>query len=148
MSSLPSNTLLRTQALAGYRRLLRARTKLFAGDTHALSESHKAIRSEFLKNRHIPGPPEQVAALSAEYLKMIDEAEDMMLHGIGRGELNRERNVVEVKIGEEHESRMDNETLTHMEPITKETGRRLDGKTVVPNVEVTKSSGNNDEKKR
>lgn len=70
---------------------------------------------------------------------MIDEAEDMLLHGIVRGELNAERNVVEVKIGPEHESRMDSETMTHLDPITKDTGDKIgDGK---PNIEITKSSG-------
>ncbi|KAL7466678.1 hypothetical protein ACHAXS_006967 [Conticribra weissflogii] len=71
-----------------------------------------------------------------------------MLHGTVRGVLNQERYFVEVKIGEEHESRMDSETLTHMEPITRETGRRMEGKTIVPNVEITKSSGKSDENKR
>ena len=67
----------------------------------------------------------------------------MMLHGIVRGELNRERNVVEVKIGEEHESRMDTETLTHIDPITNETGKTLDGATGKPAIEITKTSGTN-----
>lgn len=125
------------RALAGYRRLFRARSKLFAGDDRALRESAVAIRAEFDKNRSVTGPPEHVEGL----LGMIDEAEDMLLHGIVRGELNPERNVVEVKIGPEHESRMDTETLTHMDPITAETGDQLDGKTGKPKIEVTKSSG-------
>lgn len=129
-----SNAALR--AISGYRRLFRARGKLFAGDVRALTESRIAIRAEFDKNRNVTGPPEHLEGL----LSMIDEAEDMMLHGIVRGELNKERNTVEVKIGPEHETRMDEETITHMDPITKETGDLIggDGK---PKIEITKSSG-------
>lgn len=129
-----STTALR--ALSGYRRLFRARSKLFAGDTRALRESAVAIRAEFDKNRQIAGPHEHIEGL----LTMIDEAEDMLLHGIVRGELNTERNVVEVKIDPEHESRMDSETLTHVDPITAETGKQMDGDGT-PKVEITKSSG-------
>jgi len=126
------------RALSGYRRLFRARSKLFAGDARALAESAVAIRAEFEKNRHVAGPPEHIEGL----LTMIDEAEDMLLHGIVRGELNEERNVVEVKIGPEHERRMDTETMTHIDPITKETGGQLDGSSGKPKIEVTKSSSN------
>ena len=69
---------------------------------------------------------------------MIDDAEDMMLHGIVRGELNPERNVVEVKISPEHEANMDNETMTHVDPITSETGQN--DTTGKPKIEVIKSS--------
>eukprot|EP01083_Nonionella_stella_P078887 216135_1 len=126
-----SSTALR--ALSGFRRLFRARKQLFAGDTRALTESRFAIRAEFDKNRNVTGPPEHLEGL----ISMIDDAEDMMLHGIVRGELNPERNVVEVKISPEHEANMDNETMTHVDPITSETGQNLDGK---PKIEVIKSS--------
>jgi complex III assembly factor LYRM7 len=73
---------------------------------------------------------------------MIDEAEDMLLHGIVRGELNQDRNVVEVKINPEHESRMDTETMTHIDPITAETGAKLDeSNDAKPRIEITKTSG-------
>lgn len=71
---------------------------------------------------------------------MIDDAEDMLLHGIVRGELNKDRNVVEVKLSPEHESRMDTETMTHLDPITSDTGKQIDGKGK-PVIEVTKSNG-------
>ncbi|KAL3794045.1 hypothetical protein HJC23_008933 [Cyclotella cryptica] len=61
---------------------------------------HLAICAEFDKDKNVTGPPEHIEGL----LQMIDEAEDMLLHGIVRGEFNRERNVLEVKIGPEHES--------------------------------------------
>lgn len=64
----------------------------------------------------------------------------MLLYGVVRGELNKERNVVEVKIGPEHAGRMDSETITHVDPITKETGAQLDG-SGKPKIEITKSSG-------
>ncbi|KAL7553369.1 hypothetical protein ACHAWF_016653 [Thalassiosira exigua] len=129
------------RALSGYRRLLRARSKLFAGDERALRESAAALRAEFEKNRLASGPPEHIEGL----LGMIDEAEDMLLHGIVRGELNKERNVVEVKIGPEHERRMDESTLTHVDPITSETGERMDASSSggggKPTVEITKGGG-------
>lgn len=65
----------------------------------------------------------------------------MLLHGIVRGELNRERNVVEVKIGPEHETRMDSETMTHLAPITAETEKHIIDGCRKPKIEVTKASG-------
>eukprot|EP00553_Chaetoceros_curvisetus_P002241 CAMPEP_0204630058 /NCGR_PEP_ID=MMETSP0717-20131115/19487_1 /ASSEMBLY_ACC=CAM_ASM_000666 /TAXON_ID=230516 /ORGANISM="Chaetoceros curvisetus" /LENGTH=72 /DNA_ID=CAMNT_0051647175 /DNA_START=214 /DNA_END=432 /DNA_ORIENTATION=- len=71
---------------------------------------------------------------------MIDEAEDMILHGIVRGELNEEKNVYEVKIKPEHAEAMDSDTITHMDPITSETSLNESGK---PDVVVTSTSGKN-----
>jgi hypothetical protein len=125
------------RAISGYRRLFRARSKLFSGDARALRESAIAIRAEFDKNRHVTGPPEHIEGL----LTMIDEAEDMLLHQIVRGELNEERNVVEVKIGPEHEGRMDSETMTHIDPITNEMGSSSTlSSPSKPKIEITKSS--------
>ena len=130
-----SPTALRT--ISGYRRLFRARRHLFIGDNRALRESRIAIRAEFDKNKNVTGPPEHIEGL----LRMIDEAEDMLLHGIVRGELNRERNVVEVKLGPEHETRMDSETMTHLDPITSETGKQIIDGCGTPKIEITKTSG-------
>ena len=124
------------RAISGYRRLFRARSKLFSGDARALRESAIAIRAEFDKNRHVTGPPEHIEGL----LTMIDEAEDMLLHQIVRGELNEERNVIEVKIGPEHEGRMDSETMTHIDPITNEMGSSSTSSSSKPKIEITKSS--------
>jgi complex III assembly factor LYRM7 len=71
------------RALSGYRRLFRARRKLFQGDQRALVESGFAIRSEFEKNKFVT----DVEQLEGLFL-MIDEAEDMLLHGIVQGKLN------------------------------------------------------------
>ncbi|KAL7477818.1 hypothetical protein ACHAW6_003618 [Cyclotella cf. meneghiniana] len=125
------------RAISGYRRLFRARRHLFSGDNRALRESRIAIRAEFDKNKNVAGPPEHIEGL----LQMIDEAEDMLLHGIVRGELNRERNVVEVKIGPEHETRMDSETMTHLAPITAETEKHIIDGCRKPKIEITKASG-------
>ena len=134
MPPLSSSTAQR--ALSGYRRLFRARRQLFAGDTHALTQSKLAIRSEFNKHRHVTGPPEQIESL----LKMIDDAEDMLLHGIVRGEYNAQRNVVEVKIRPDQEMLMDSETLTHVDPITAET---ITAATKMPKIEITRRSQSN-----
>ena len=133
--AMPPSSSTALRALSGYRRLFRARRQLFAGDTHALTQSKLAIRSEFHKHKHITGPPEHIESL----LQMIDDAEDMLLHGIVRGEYNAQRNVVEVKIRPEQEMRMDSETLTHVDPITAETTIE----TGMPKIEITKSSQSN-----
>ena len=73
------------RAISGYRRLFRARNQLFQGDLRALKESRNAIRAEFDKNRFVTDP-----ALLEGLLVMIDEAEDMMLHGIVQGKLNQQ----------------------------------------------------------
>ncbi len=71
---------------------------------------------------------------------MIDDAEDMLLHGIVKGEYNAQRNVVEVKIRPDQEMRMDSETLTHVDPITAET---ITATATIPMIEMTKSSQSN-----
>jgi complex III assembly factor LYRM7 len=73
-------------------------------------------------------------------LVMVDEAEDMLLHGIVRGELNRERNTYEIKIKKEHAESMDKETITHMDPITAETSCNESEKPDMVVVTATKSS--------
>ena len=71
------------RALSGFRRLMRARQKLFAGDTHALQESRVELRSHFQNNRVVTDATHLEGLFS-----MIDETEDMMLHGIVQGKLN------------------------------------------------------------
>ena len=53
----------------------------------ALAESRLAIRAEFDKSREV-ADPHHLEGL----LVMIDEAEDMMLHGIVQGKLNESGN--------------------------------------------------------
>mmetsp|Transcript_6585 Transcript_6585/g.9661 ORF Transcript_6585/g.9661 Transcript_6585/m.9661 type:complete len:136 (+) Transcript_6585:69-476(+) len=120
------------RVFSGYRRLFRARKVLFTGDIGAMRESRVAIRSEFDKNRHATDP-----AHLEGLIVMIDEAEDMLLHGIIRGELNEERNTYEVKIEKEHAEAMDTETITHMDPITAETSSNNSEK---PDVIVTSTT--------
>lgn len=121
------------KVLSGYRRLFRARKSLFDGDTRAMIESRIAIRKEFEKNRQVHDAT-QVQGL----LLMIDEAVDMLLHGIVRGELNKEKNTYEVKIKRGHAANMDSNTITHLDPITAET---INNETSRPNVVVTSTSG-------
>lgn len=122
---------LSARVLSGYRRLFRARKSLFTGDDRAMRESRLALRSEFDKNRHVTDPT-HIEGL----LVMVDEAEDMLLHGIVRGELNRERNTYEIKIKKEHAESMDSETITHVDPITAETSS-CTNESGSPNVVVT-----------
>eukprot|EP00978_Attheya_sp_CCMP212_P040356 scaffold219471_cov58-Attheya_sp.AAC.1 len=129
-----------TRALSGYRRLFRARKVVFQNDARALRESAVAIRAEFDKNRYMTGPPEHVEGL----LSMIDEAADMMLHGIIQGELNpNSGNYVwhtYVPTRTFHIPFSNLETITHVDPISAETGDMMkdDG---TPNVVVTSTKG-------
>ena len=72
-----------TKVISGYRRLLRARKILFAGDHHAMRQSRVALRAEFFKHADVVDHGQLEGLLT-----MIDEAEDMLLHGFARGELN------------------------------------------------------------
>ena len=73
------------RALSGYRRLFRARKILFQGDDRAMRESRVEIRKQFDLNRGATDPTHIEGLLT-----MVDEAEDMLLHGIVRGELNEQ----------------------------------------------------------
>jgi hypothetical protein len=78
----------RAQVFSAYRRLYRARSFLFKGDDRAMRESRVAARAEFLKHNgdaaRIATDPVHFAGL----LGMVDEAVDMLRHGIVRGNLN------------------------------------------------------------
>ena len=80
-----SSTKMATAArvFSGYRRLFRARKILFQGDERSMRESRIEIRKNFDVNR-AASDPAHIEGL----LTMVDEAEDMLLHGIVRGELN------------------------------------------------------------
>ena len=71
------------RVFSGYRRLFRARKILFQGDDKAMRESRVEIRKQFEMNR-AASDPAHIEGL----LTMVDEAEDMLLHGIVRGDLN------------------------------------------------------------
>lgn len=75
----------RATVLSSYRRLYRARASLFRGDDKAMKESRKAVRAQYLQHGEEP-----IADLRhfQGLLTMVDEAVDMMRHGIVRGDLN------------------------------------------------------------
>lgn len=98
-----------------------------------MRESRVAIRKEFEKNRKV-NDPSQVQGL----LVMVDEAVDMLLNGIVRGELNKEKNTYEVKIKKGHAANMDSNSITHLDPITAETSTNASSR---PYVVVTSTSG-------
>ena len=76
----------RSRVFSAYRRIFRARKELFQGDRQAMMESRAAIKTEFLKNRDAPSSGEHFEGL----ILMVDEAVDMLLHGIVRGDLNQD----------------------------------------------------------
>jgi hypothetical protein len=96
MSASAVSSVARTRVLAGFRKLNRARTQLFRGDDHAM-------RAEFIRNKNEPAQGPQWEAMVAG----IDEATDMLVHEIIRGDLNddsgRYRTYYFIKIiGAEH----------------------------------------------
>ena len=84
-----------TPALRGYRRLLTASRKLFAGDANALAMAHAELRNNFYANAQATGA-ELDAALTG-----IDEAHEMLTMNFVQGTLN-ERGNYEVTIEERH----------------------------------------------
>jgi hypothetical protein len=74
-----------SRVLSGYRRLLRAQKILFGEDYYAQSQAKNAIRDHFNQNRSVTDM-DQIR----EMLQQIDEAEDMLLHGIAQGKLNEQ----------------------------------------------------------
>ena len=124
----------RHRVLSGYRRLFRARRNLFGGDERAMKESRIAIKAEFVKNRTITETQHMEACLTG-----VDEAEDMLLHQIMRGERNKRGNYA-IKVDPNHVQPTSSTTLMNpnnmatMEPITNETTLEPG----IPKVQVTK----------
>ena len=73
-------------AVAGFRRLNRARVQLFKGDDHAMKESRIQLRAQLEANRSAPtsGP------VFEELVNGMDEAASMLTHEIVRGDLNQD----------------------------------------------------------
>ncbi|EEC45271.1 predicted protein [Phaeodactylum tricornutum CCAP 1055/1] len=114
------------RVFSGYRRLFRARRNLFEGDVQAMKESRVAIKQEFVKNRGAVIAGEQFEGL----LTMVDEAEDMLRHGIARGNLNPGTGNYEIKIKPEHVEGVEH---SNMEPITADVVSKMER----PMVETT-----------
>lgn len=73
--------------LSSYRRLYRARQGLFRKDAKAMRESRLAVREQYLQHnqRQSVIPDEEFFGL----LSMVDEAVDMLKHGVVQGNLNQ-----------------------------------------------------------
>ena len=122
----------RSRVFSAYRRLMRARSKLFVGDTQAMTESRNSIRQQFDMQKTAPSSGEHFEGL----LVMVDEAEDMLLNGFVQGKLNPESQHYEVKIRKEHTGDAnDMASVPQMEPVTEKTIERLEN----PGVEVTQT---------
>jgi len=103
------------RGLVAFRRLTRARKKLFANDAYALINSRMELRNEFLKNRSAGGEELE------ELLRGVDEVEDMMLHGILQGKINDDTNTVEIKVQNEHTTAAGDDVQNGTVEITKTT---------------------------
>jgi len=126
----------RSRVFSAYRRLFRARTKLFGEDTEALRESRNAIRQQFVQHKSAPTSGDHFEGL----LTMVDEAEDMLLHGFVQGKLNTESQHYEVKIESEHTGNADDmANVPQLEPVTEKTVKSFEN----PGVEVTQTCSHN-----
>mmetsp|Transcript_9593 Transcript_9593/g.14875 ORF Transcript_9593/g.14875 Transcript_9593/m.14875 type:complete len:131 (+) Transcript_9593:172-564(+) len=96
---------------ASFRRLFRARRKLFLGDDRAMRESRTAIRVEYEKNSMAP------AAQISELIAMADDAAHMLTHGIVRGDLNTETGNYEVKVKAHHAQGVENSDNIQVEAL-------------------------------
>ena len=76
----------RSRVLAGFRKLNRARIQLFKGDAHAMAVTHQQMRAEFERNKNVAISGPEFEAMVAG----IDEAANMLIHEIIRGNLNEE----------------------------------------------------------
>ena len=118
---------------------MRASSKLFVGDIEALTKSRQAVRQQFKLQRNAPTSGEQFEGL----LVMVDEAEDMLLHGFVQGKLNPESQHYEVKIKKEHTADgSDMASVPQLEPVTDKTIERMEN----PGVEVTQTCSNHAKK--
>ncbi|EQC35177.1 hypothetical protein SDRG_07408 [Saprolegnia diclina VS20] len=107
---------LRSQALWGYRRLVRASERAFVGDVYAITEARKAIRANFVENR-AETDTETIQAM----VKGITEAEDMLLFNIVQGKKN-ESGSFAVKLTDPQKSKMrKDEEITAVTPTTVKT---------------------------
>ncbi|OQR90857.1 hypothetical protein ACHHYP_05182 [Achlya hypogyna] len=91
---------LRSQALWGYRSLIRASEQAFRGDVYAIKEARKAIRAAFVENRR-ETDTETIAAM----VKGIEEAESMLRFNIVQGKKN-EAGSYEVKLTDPQKGKM------------------------------------------
>jgi len=138
MSSIAS----RARVLAGFRKLNRARIRLFRGDDHAMKESRNKLRSQIEANRSVPtsGP------FFEELIKGLEEATHMITHEIVRGDLNQETGRFDVKIQREHVKGSDDLSGTikpEIEPITEDTVRRMENPELIEVCKNSSSPNNN-----
>ena len=72
-----------SNAINGYRRLLRSTRNVFKNDSYALKQACLQLKSEFIKNKNITNNNELVLLL-----KGIDEVDEMLRFNIVQGKLN------------------------------------------------------------
>ena len=72
-----------SNAINGYRRLLRSTRNVFKNDSYALKQARLQLKSEFIKNKNITNNNELVLLLQG-----IDEVDEMLRFNIVQGKLN------------------------------------------------------------
>ena len=72
-----------SNAINGYRRLLRSTRNVFKNDSYALQQARLQLKSEFIKNKNITNNNELVLLLQG-----IDEVDEMLRFNIVQGKLN------------------------------------------------------------
>jgi len=78
-----------SNAINGYRRLLRSTRNVFKNDSFALKQARLQLKSEFIKNKNITNNNELVLLLQG-----IDEVDEMLRFNIVQGKLNDRCNYV------------------------------------------------------
>ncbi|GMH56361.1 hypothetical protein TrLO_g10331 [Triparma laevis f. longispina] len=127
---------LRPQVLSGFRRLLRARRIPFASDPHALSESRKELKTQFMLQKDVTDNGQII-----ELLKGIDEVEEMLRTSIVQGTVSGEadKTRVNVKIREDNKDAMDKDQVNQLESLGGDLGGKEKMKPL-SEVKIDKSS--------
>ena len=86
----------RSEVLGGYRRLMRARTTLFAGDAHAMAESRIELKKNFADKAGERDP-----AVIEKHIEEIYDVEGFMKFNLAQGVMN-EGGSFEVVLTEDH----------------------------------------------
>ena len=76
-----------SNAINGYRRLLRSTRIVFKNDLYALKQARIQLKSEFIKNKNITNNNELV-----QLFQGIDEVDEMLKFNIVQGKLNEKGN--------------------------------------------------------
>ncbi|CAM9527474.1 unnamed protein product [Phaeothamnion confervicola] len=114
-------TATRLQVVAGFRRLMRARVELFAGDDFAMEASRVQLKAEFRKYRDVTDP-KKLATL----IKGITEVEEMMAYNVVQSRLNERGNYAVSMTPQQAKAMRRDEELEPITATTATAGVKID----------------------